>query len=94
MVYITPQAAPSDLCENLKCSQTGNPDVALIVTGDFNQVNHKKVKHDFHQYIDCTTSGIDTLDHNATCHSKMATEWNSDLHLGMNDHAAIDTCPW
>ncbi len=42
-VYIPPQvntqAALSDLCKDLNCSQTSNPDAALILAVDFNQVN-------------------------------------------------------
>lgn len=29
------EAALSDLCKDLNCSQTGNPDAALSVVGDF-----------------------------------------------------------
>ena len=54
-VYIPPQAsteaALSDLRKDLNCSQASNPDAALIVVGDFNQANLKKVMPDFHQHI-------------------------------------------
>ncbi|XP_070767760.1 2,4-dienoyl-CoA reductase [(3E)-enoyl-CoA-producing], mitochondrial isoform X2 [Enoplosus armatus] len=67
MVYIPPQAnteaAPSDLYKDLNCSQIGNPDAAVIVAGNFNQANLKKVMPDFHQHIDCTTMGTNTQDH-------------------------------
>ncbi len=66
-VYIPPQAsteaALSDLCKDLNCSQTSNPDTALTVAGDFNQANLKKVMPEFHQHIDCAKRGINTLDH-------------------------------
>ncbi len=52
-----------DLCKDLNCSQTSNPDVAVIVAADFNQANLKKVMPEFHQHIDCATRGINTLDH-------------------------------
>ncbi len=55
-VYIPPQAsteaALSDLCKDLYCSQTSNPDAALIVAGDFNQANLKKLMPEFHQHTD------------------------------------------
>lgn len=60
-VYIPPQVctetALSDLCKNFNYSLIGNPDAALIVAGDFNQANLKKVMPAFHQHIDCTTRG-------------------------------------
>ena len=60
-VYIPPQVctetALSDLCKNFNCSLIGNPDAALIVAGDFNQANLKKVMPAFHQHIDCATRG-------------------------------------
>lgn len=37
---------------SLNCSQTGNPDTVLIVSGDFNQTNLKKIMPDVHQHID------------------------------------------
>ncbi len=80
-VYIPPQAsteaALSDLCKDLKCSQTGNPDAALIVAGDVSQTNLNM----FHQHIDCTTSGINTLDHSYTPF-KTVTERNRYLCSG------------
>ena len=50
------------LCKDLNCSQISNPDAALIVAGDFNLVNLKKVMPDFHQPTDCATRGINALD--------------------------------
>ncbi len=35
----------TDLWKDLNCSQTSNPDAALIVAGDFNQANLKKDGH-------------------------------------------------
>ncbi len=44
--YLPPQASTEAallyLCKDLNFSQTSNPDAALIVAGDFNQVNLKK----------------------------------------------------
>ena len=57
------EAALLDLCKYLNCSQIINPDAALIVSEDFNQANLKKVMPDFHQHIDCTTRGINTVNH-------------------------------
>ncbi len=66
-VYIPPQAsteaALSDLCKDLKCSQTSNPDAALNVAADFNQANLQKTMPNFHQHVDCTTSGTNILGH-------------------------------
>lgn len=46
---------------SLNCSQSGNPDAVLIVSGDFNQTNLKKIMPDVHQHIDWATKGINTL---------------------------------
>ncbi len=55
-VYIPPQASTEavllDLCKELNCSQKGNPDAVLNV-----------LVPNFHQHIDCSTRGINTLDH-------------------------------
>ncbi len=62
-VYIPSQANIEAALSDLNYSQTRNPDAALIVAGDFNQANIKKVMPEFHQHIDCAPRGMNTLDH-------------------------------
>jgi len=42
--------------------QTQHPDAAVVVEGDFNRANLKKVMSNFHQHIKCATRGERTLD--------------------------------
>ena len=66
-VYIPPQAntetALSSLHDTLSRHQRKYPDAAMIITGDFNRANLKKVMPNFRQHITCATRGDKTLDH-------------------------------
>ncbi len=69
-----------------------HPDAALIIAGDFNKANLKKVMPNFHQHISCPTRGLNTLDH---CYTplKNAYKAHSLLAFGKSDHAAIFLAP-
>ncbi len=76
-VYILPQAtteaALSDLCKELNCSQTGCPDV-LIVDEDFSHANLKKIMPNFHRLHHKGNK------HTGARHSKKAWDWNHYRH--------------
>jgi len=73
-VYIPSQAdtdvSRSALRDVLCWHQTSHPDVAVVVAGDFNRANLKKVMPNIHQHITCATRGERTLDHCYTAFKK------------------------
>jgi len=90
-VYIPPQAytdmALSALHDVLCRHQTQHPDVAVVVPGDFNRANLKKVMPNFHQHIMCAARGEGTLDH---CHMPFKRDYKAvSLPLSKSDHAAF-----
>jgi len=63
----------------------------VVVVGDFNRANLKKVKPNFHQHM-CATRGERTLDH---CYTplKRGDKAASLPPFGKSDHAAIFLLP-
>jgi len=91
-VYIPPQAntdtALTELHVAISAYQANQPDAALIVAGDFNHANLRKVIPEFKQHIDCPTRGERTLDH---CYSpfKNGYKIKSLPPFGLSDHNAV-----
>jgi len=72
--------------------QTQHPDAAVVVVGDFNRANLKKVMPTFHQHIMCATRGERTLDH---CYMPFKRGYKAAAlpPFGKSDHAAIFLLP-
>jgi len=95
-VYIPPQGdtdmALSDVHDVLCRHQTQHPDVAVVVAGEVNKANLKKVMPNFHQHIACATRGERTLDH---CYTPFKRGYKAAPlpAFGKSDHAAIFLLP-
>ena len=95
-VYIPPQAnkglALSELHDEVNKLQTANVDAAIVVAGDFNRANLKKVLPNFYQHVTCPTRGENTLDH---CYSQFKDGYRSQAlsPFGKSDHDAIFLLP-
>ncbi|GFR80981.1 endonuclease domain of the non-LTR retrotransposon LINE-1, partial [Elysia marginata] len=74
VVYIPPDAnrerATLQMTNIINDQQEKSPDSVILVTGDFNHHTLEKDLTNFHQYIDCPTRGINTLD---LCYGKAYT---------------------
>ncbi|GFR79286.1 ReO_6 protein [Elysia marginata] len=72
--------------------QEKSPDSVILVTGDFNHHTLEKDLTNFHQYIDCPTRGINTLD---LCYGnvKKAYTCKQLAKLGESDHNMIQLIP-
>ncbi|KAF0029311.1 hypothetical protein F2P81_018416 [Scophthalmus maximus] len=72
--------------------QTRHPDAALIVAGDFNKANLKKVLSNFFQHIKSPTRKAKTLDH---CYTPFKKGYKSIPipAFGKSDHTAIFLIP-
>lgn len=95
-VYIPPQAdtdtALTTLQDSISRHSTKHPDAALIVAGDFNKANLKKVLPHFYQHVTCPTRGDRTLDH---CYTPFKEGYKATPlpAFGKADHDAIFLLP-
>jgi len=95
-IYIPPQGdtdvALFNLHDVLCRHQTQHPDAAVVVVGDFNRANLKKVMPNLHPRIMCATKGERTLD---LCYTPFKRGYNvaSLPPFGKSDHAAIFLLP-
>jgi len=71
-----------------KHDQTQHPDAAVVVAGDFNRSDLKKVLPNVHHHITCATRGEITLDH---CYTPFKRGYRAASlpPFGKSDHAAI-----
>ncbi|KAK0151949.1 hypothetical protein N1851_006689 [Merluccius polli] len=69
-----------------------HPDGVIIVAGDFNQANMRKVLPHYHQHVDFATRGTNTLDH-AYTNIKGAFKALPRPHLGSSDHSSVLLIP-
>ncbi len=92
--YILPQADTSLALSKLRdvLSEYINKHPDIIVTGDFNKANLRKVMPNFHHHVSCPTKGPNTLDH---CYTpfKNAYKAHSLPAFGKSDHDAIFLTP-
>uniref|UniRef100_A0A9J8B5F0 Reverse transcriptase domain-containing protein n=1 Tax=Cyprinus carpio carpio TaxID=630221 RepID=A0A9J8B5F0_CYPCA len=72
--------------------QTGHPEAAFIVVGDFNHCKLKTVLPKFHQHVSCHTRGDKTLDHVYT-NIDGAYIVTPLPHLGQSDHLSLFLTP-
>ena len=65
-VYVPPSADTDSPVENFHCLfnelQSTHTEGFFIVAGDFNQATIKSILPHFHQLLDWTTRGVNTLD--------------------------------
>ncbi|GFR70755.1 hypothetical protein ElyMa_005660600 [Elysia marginata] len=96
VVYIPPDAnreqATLQMTNIINDQQEKSPDSVILVTGDFNHHTLEKDLTNFHQYIDCPTRGINTLD---LCYGnvKEACTCKQLAKLGESDHNMIQLIP-
>ncbi|KAK7881961.1 hypothetical protein WMY93_028135 [Mugilogobius chulae] len=95
-VYIPPQAdtdtALVALQDIISKHRNKYPDAALIVAGDFNKANLKRVLPNFYQHVTCPTRGVNILDH---CYSTFKNGYKS-MSLpafGSSDHVSVFLIP-
>ncbi len=71
-VYIPPQAntdqALRELYGNISEQESAHPDIAFVVTGDFNKANFRTIAPKYFQHVTINTRGDRTLDH---CYSPL-----------------------
>ena len=77
--------------EITKCENT-RPDSTVIVAGDFNKANLKKVMPKLYQQVDCLTRGDKILDH---CYTSIKKAYHSIRRapLGQSDHNMVYLVP-
>ncbi len=89
-VYIPPQAntdqALKELYGNISEQETVHPDVAFVVTGDFNKANFRTIAPKYFQHITINTCGDRVLDH---CYSPFRDAYKSLPRppFGKSDHS-------
>lgn len=95
-VYIPPdadtKAALKTLSHSINELQTIHPGGVLIVAGDFNQANMKKVLPHFYQHVDFATRKTNTLDHVYT-NIRGAFKASPCPNLGSSDHISVILTP-
>lgn len=95
-VYIPPNANTSValmlIADTINTLQQAHPDGVHIIAGDFNQANIKSVLPKFYQYVECSTRGVNTLDHVYT-NIKYAYRAIQLPHLGQSDHLSLLLTP-
>lgn len=97
--YIPPSADTKEALDTLynSISELNSiyRDGVIIVAGDFNQANMRKVLPNYHQHVDFATRGTNTLDHVYT-NIKGAFKALPRPHLDSSDHSSvphIQACP-
>ncbi len=95
-VFIPPQAntdqALRELYGNISEQETAHPDVAFVVTGDFNKANFRTIAPKYLQHITINTRGDHVLDH---CYSPFRDAYKS-LRcppFGKSDHSSVLLLP-
>ncbi len=95
-VYIPPQAntdqAIKELYGNISEQETAHPDVAFVVTGDFNKANFRTITPKYFQHITINTCGDRVLDH---CYSYIRVAYKSFPRppSGKSDHSSVLLLP-
>ncbi len=95
-VFIPPQAntdqALKELYGNISEQETTHPDVAFVVTGDFNKANFRTIAPKYLQHITINTRGDRVLDH---CYSPFRDAYKSlpCPPFGKSDHSSILLLP-
>ncbi len=91
-VYIPPQAntdqALKELYRNISEQETTHPDVAFVVTGDFNKANFRTIAPKYFQHITINTRDDRVLDH---CYSPFLDAFKSLPRppFGKSDHSSV-----
>ena len=95
-VYLPPRAdikeAMKVLYRTISELQLTHTEGFFIVARDFNQANMKSFLSHFHQYVDCATRGVNTLDMAYTT-MKDAFRAARGPHLGSSDHVSVVLIP-
>ncbi|KAI3364053.1 hypothetical protein L3Q82_010883 [Scortum barcoo] len=76
----------------ISLQMNNNPEVAVIVAGDFNHVELKAVFPKFHHYINFPMRDNNTLDQ-VYCNIPGAYKAVAAPHLGMSDHISVNLIP-
>ena len=100
-VYIPPDANATSAINKLTtrvlttrvlAAETTYPDNVIIILGDFNHTNLKKVLPQYKQHVNCSTRNNKTLDHCYTIF-KDAYRATTRALLGESDHATVVLIP-
>lgn len=95
-VYVPPQATASDALKELHNSvsllQNKHPEVLCVVVGDFNQVDLWDILPTFHQHVNITTRGGNTLDKVFT-NRRGVYRVAARPQLGASDHISLLLAP-
>ena len=95
-VYIPPSAdganALRELSDQISSVENNNPDTTVLIFGDFNHTNLRKVLPKFKQHVTCPTRDEKILDH---CYSIIPGAYHSvpRAPLGKSDHRMVYLVP-
>ncbi len=95
-VYIPPKANTDqvlkELYGNISEQELAHPDIAFVVTGDFNKANFRTIAPKYFQHIIINTRGDRVLDH---CYSPFRDAYKSLPHppFGNSDHSSVLLLP-